>query len=330
MKPVNQTIAGRLGALCVALLTPVFIPTASAADSISAAAVKAVEDLMIVDCLLPGQVRRLGAQMTYLSARRPAKLNAAECALRGGEYVVYDRADLNSALKVWMAKAEEGDAEAQTYVGEIYERGVGNAEPDFAAAARWYRAAADQGFSRARINLGHLYEQGLGVERDPAKAISLYRQAAGLGDAIALDAGDDGQRAREIERLRQELEATRRQLDEARKALEQQRSDARRELQSLEESIRKAQDEGRQALVDSLRQRLQAREAELAQRADQVALLTTRINQLTPHFQQHKKDHHGRRGLLKLVNQRKRLLSYLKAKDAERYTALIGKLGLRK
>jgi small subunit ribosomal protein S15 len=62
----------------------------------------------------------------------------------------------------------------------------------------------------------------------------------------------------------------------------------------------------------------------------QVALLTTRINELTPHFQQHKKDHHGRRGLLKLVNQRKRLLSYLKGKDADRYTALIGKLGLRK
>ena len=62
----------------------------------------------------------------------------------------------------------------------------------------------------------------------------------------------------------------------------------------------------------------------------QVALLTARINQLTPHFQQNKKDHHGRRGLLKMVNQRKRLLSYLKDKDAERYTALIGKLGLRK
>ena len=277
MKPVNQTLAGRLGALCFALLTPVFIPTANAADSISAAAVKAVEDLMIVDCLLPGQVRRLGSQMTYLSARRPAKLNASECALRGGEYVVYDRADLNSALKVWMAKAEEGDAEAQTYVGEIYERGIGETRPDYGAAARWYRAAADQGFSRARINLGHLYEQGLGVERDPAKAIALYRQAAGLGDAIALDAGDDGQRAREIERLRQELEATRQQLDEARKALERQRSDARSELQSLEQGIRKAQDEGRQALVDSLRQRLQAREAELAQRADQVALLTTNL-----------------------------------------------------
>ena len=62
----------------------------------------------------------------------------------------------------------------------------------------------------------------------------------------------------------------------------------------------------------------------------QVALLTARINELTPHFKLHLKDHHGRRGLLKMVNQRKRLLSYLKDKDAERYTALIHKLGLRK
>ncbi|SEK21376.1 small subunit ribosomal protein S15 [Roseateles sp. YR242] len=62
----------------------------------------------------------------------------------------------------------------------------------------------------------------------------------------------------------------------------------------------------------------------------QVALLTARINQLTPHFKLHAKDHHGRRGLLKMVNQRKSLLSYLKKKDADRYTALIQKLGLRK
>ncbi len=62
----------------------------------------------------------------------------------------------------------------------------------------------------------------------------------------------------------------------------------------------------------------------------QVALLTARINELTPHFKLHAKDHHGRRGLLKMVNQRKRLLSYLKDKDAERYAALIQKLGLRK
>lgn len=62
----------------------------------------------------------------------------------------------------------------------------------------------------------------------------------------------------------------------------------------------------------------------------QVALLTARINELTPHFKTHAKDHHGRRGLLRMVNRRKRLLAYLKDKDAERYTALITKLGLRK
>ena len=62
----------------------------------------------------------------------------------------------------------------------------------------------------------------------------------------------------------------------------------------------------------------------------QVALLTARINELTPHFKQHAKDHHGRRGLLKMVNQRKRLLAYLKDRQPDRYTALIAKLGLRK
>lgn len=62
----------------------------------------------------------------------------------------------------------------------------------------------------------------------------------------------------------------------------------------------------------------------------QVALLTARINQLTPHFVEHKKDHHSRRGLLRLVNQRRKLLDYLKRKDSERYRSLIERLGLRK
>ncbi|MBW8847374.1 MAG: 30S ribosomal protein S15 [Burkholderiales bacterium] len=62
----------------------------------------------------------------------------------------------------------------------------------------------------------------------------------------------------------------------------------------------------------------------------QVALLTARINELTPHFKLHAKDHHGRRGLLKMVNSRKSLLAYLKRTDSSRYTALIAKLGLRK
>ncbi|MEJ2534684.1 MAG: 30S ribosomal protein S15 [Gammaproteobacteria bacterium] len=62
----------------------------------------------------------------------------------------------------------------------------------------------------------------------------------------------------------------------------------------------------------------------------QVALLTSRIRHLTDHFKVHKGDHHSRRGLLKLVNQRRSLLDYLKNKDIERYRELIGRLGLRR
>ena len=62
----------------------------------------------------------------------------------------------------------------------------------------------------------------------------------------------------------------------------------------------------------------------------QIALLTARINHLTDHFKVHKKDHHGRRGLLKLVGRRRRLLSYLKRRDLDRYRQTIERLGLRK
>jgi small subunit ribosomal protein S15 len=62
----------------------------------------------------------------------------------------------------------------------------------------------------------------------------------------------------------------------------------------------------------------------------QVALLTNRIAELTEHFKVHKQDHHGRRGLLKMVGRRRRLLDYLKKRDIERYRETIGRLGLRK
>ncbi|NVB41573.1 30S ribosomal protein S15 [Pseudenhygromyxa sp. WMMC2535] len=62
----------------------------------------------------------------------------------------------------------------------------------------------------------------------------------------------------------------------------------------------------------------------------QIALLTERINHLTEHFRTHKKDHHGRRGLLKLVGQRRRLLDYLRSRDFDRYRSLIGELNIRK
>lgn len=61
----------------------------------------------------------------------------------------------------------------------------------------------------------------------------------------------------------------------------------------------------------------------------QIAILTKRINGLTEHLKEHKKDHHSRRGLLKMVGQRRRLLNYLKSNDVERYRAIIKKLKLR-
>ena len=62
----------------------------------------------------------------------------------------------------------------------------------------------------------------------------------------------------------------------------------------------------------------------------QIAVLTTRINELNAHLKEHKKDHHSRRGLMKMVGHRRNLLSYLQKKDIERYRAIIKKLGLRK
>jgi small subunit ribosomal protein S15 len=62
----------------------------------------------------------------------------------------------------------------------------------------------------------------------------------------------------------------------------------------------------------------------------QVAILTRRINELTEHLREHRKDHHSRRGLLKMVGQRRRLLNYLRNTDVERYRAILEKLGLRR
>lgn len=74
----------------------------------------------------------------------------------------------------------------------------------------------------------------------------------------------------------------------------------------------------------------QRKDGDTASPEVQIALLTERIKQLTKHFQVHKKDHHSRRGLLKLVGQRRRLLNYAMRKDVEGYRALIARLGIRK
>jgi len=156
--------------------------------------------LQIVDCLLPGQVRQLGRR-TFLSARRPIRATASECEIRGGEYVAFDRANYKTALKVWMEAAEGGDTEAQTYVGEIFEKGLGT-EPNYEAALFWYQKAAEQGNTRAQFNLGTLYEMGLGVPADKVEALNWYRKAWGAGEDSLIFASAA---EREQSALREEL-----------------------------------------------------------------------------------------------------------------------------
>lgn len=210
-----------------------------------AAIVRNAEDLLIVDCLLPGQVRKLGRQTTFLSARRPIRTTQADCEIRGGEFVSYDRADYRTALQVWMGQAEAGDAEAQNYVGEIYLKGLGTA-PDYGKAAAWFGKAVAQGNKRAMINLGFLHEEGLGMARDLTRALNLYRQASGSKDELlfasavtaqaeaakaeiaALRQTVDAQRE-EAARLREEIDGLKRQLGERRAALQ----DGERELARL-------------------------------------------------------------------------------------------------
>lgn len=193
------------------------------------------DQLLVVDCLLPGQIRNLGQRTVYSSARRPARITARDCQIRGGEYVAYDRADARSALAAWLPAAEQGDVEARVIVGEIYERGLG-VPPDYAAAATWYRLAADAGDRRAQVNLGYLHERGLGVANDRRAALAWYARAAGreapveididvpLASATPMVATAEHERlearARELEAslatLQAELESARQALDIAR------------------------------------------------------------------------------------------------------------------
>jgi hypothetical protein len=188
--------------------------------------------LLIVDCALPAQVRQLGTGITYLAPRRATKTSASDCAIRGGEYVAYDRASLATSLKIWLPQAEAGDKSAQTNVGEIYEKGLGTA-PDYTNAAKWYQKAAEQGYPRALTNLGFLYEQGLGVSRDAVAALKFYRQATGIAGTINLDVVPPTVSKEDLDALRAELERTRQDLLKAQRALDEERLNSSREIERL-------------------------------------------------------------------------------------------------
>ncbi|MDZ7687081.1 MAG: hypothetical protein U5O39_20750 [Gammaproteobacteria bacterium] len=222
-----------------------------------------VEDLYVVDCLLPGEVRQMG-EMTYLSPRKPIKTTAEDCRFRGGEYVAYSRADYRSALRVWQDRAEAGDPEAQTMVGEIFEKGMGTA-PDYQKAAEWYRKAAEQGNERARTNLGYLYEQGLGVEQDLAAAMEWYRKASGDTQGELMLAS----RAQE-------------KIDQLRAQLEEERANAQAQQAVLKEQIDelRARQSDQQAGQQDQGGRIQALESLLEETSSRLTQKTEQLNQL--------------------------------------------------
>lgn len=175
---VSRLFSSAISLAMAILLTVSSCSSPQPTASLSGAPAPNAADLYIVDCLLPGQVRQLGGG-SYMTPRRPALTTAADCRIRGGEYVAYDRANYKTALQVWLPAAELGDLEAQANVGEIFERGLGG-EPNYEAALIWYQKAAAQGNARAQFNLGTLYEQGLGVEKNKMTALNWYRKAWGL------------------------------------------------------------------------------------------------------------------------------------------------------
>ncbi|MDH3848484.1 MAG: hypothetical protein OEV05_11880, partial [Gammaproteobacteria bacterium] len=163
----------------------------------------------IVDCLLPGSIRRVGGNI-YQMPGRPIRTIASECEIRGGDYLLFDRANYDTSLNHWIRQAEMDDVDAMLYVGEIYEKGLGR-EPDFAAAATWYQRATDAGNATAMISLAHLYKTGQGVERDLARAQSLYSQAFGADIPIPLDPTSVKGADQRIQTLVAEVDEVRRQ-----------------------------------------------------------------------------------------------------------------------
>lgn len=252
------------------------------------AAVKNAEDLLIVDCLLPGQIRSLGRQATFLSARRPVRTTQSDCQIRGGEYVSYDRANYQTALKVWLDQAMAGSAEAQNNVGEIYSKGLGTA-PDYGMAFQWFKKAADQGYGRAKINLGYLYESGLGVPQDTAAALNLYREASGITDELLYASTVEVQLKAKDEQIGtlqgqvQSEQANSAQLREQVRQLEQQLAERRRALQTSQRELQDTQNKLAQAkqakdseLTRFLENQMLTQEQQISSQRSQIASLEQR------------------------------------------------------
>lgn len=304
------------------------------ADEELAVGPEQVDKLYVVDCLLPAQVRKLGEHFTYLAARQPIRTTAIDCEIRGGEYVAYDRSNYATALKVWLPKAKAGDPQAQTYVGEIYEKGLG-IQPDYEAAGHWYRQAAEQGYAPAMINLGFLYEKGLGVPQDSIAALNWYRKASGLDKTdIAFAASvevynqklealreEATQYRQEAAGLREQLAALKQQHRQTLGYLKRYRAEAeasRREVQRLKRMLKARPKEIPSGAEDKeVKQRLEQQMMRLKEKEKMVALLEKELqaqNQKIASLQQ---------GSVQAVKEKEVQIQNLEKELAQRNQALL-------
>ncbi len=224
----------------VLLLTAIIVVAASLPVNQLQAKAKPAKDasqLLIIDCMLPGKIRQLGGGARYQTARRPIKTSGADCEIRGGEYVAYDRANYATALKVWLPQAKAGDAKAQTYVGEMFEQGLGTS-PDYKTALTWYMKAAEQGYDRAQMNIGAMYEQGLGVEKDEIAALNWYRKATGLGEDELTFASELDELEAETESLRKTVAQKDAEILQLNKDLGSSRTRVNAQMAELDKSMR--------------------------------------------------------------------------------------------
>jgi len=218
----------------VALTVLVAVAAASMVFSvmINSAQAAVAEDFLVVDCLLPGKMRKLGKKVNFVTARRALRTSQSDCEIRGGEYTAYDRSDYSTSLQIWLPLAQEGDTRAQNYVGEIYEKGIGGT-PQYKQAAEWYLKAAEQGLSAAQVNLGELYERGNGVEANKEKAAFWYRKASGLDTAnIEFVPGLKDEEVQQLRRERNAAETDRNSLKGELDRLRKQLDDTQRQLKN--------------------------------------------------------------------------------------------------
>lgn len=257
----------------------------AAPEARAAAFPTTAEDVLVVDCLLPGQVRRVGKIKGFLTQRRPARLSQFECAYRGGEYVAYDRATLATSVQVWQGSAEGGDVEAMNVLGEAYAKGLGQA-PDYASAKLWFERAAAAGSAKALQNLGHLYENGLGVAQDRERALDYFRRALGPG-AESLVYSSDALRAAELRaevealrgsQARSEAEAAqlRSTLAERDRALAEAVASMRRLRAEYEALKSRSQDASAEGVWKLLEESIRAREGEIAAQKAEIETLRAR------------------------------------------------------